>query len=75
MRIQPIAILAAALLLAACGSVEYKDNNADVDTRPECDKSSQRPGDVQAPWCTRAQGLNWSNESKGEPVDFTKKTP
>ena len=75
MRILPISILAAAALLAACGSVEYKDTNAEVEARPECDKSSQHPGDVQAPWCTRTQGASWSSDSKGEPVDFTKKTP
>ena len=33
-------IAATTLLLAACGSVEYKDTNAAVDARPECDKGT-----------------------------------
>jgi len=73
MRLTPIAAIAAALMLAACGSVEYRVTNAEVDARPECDKGSPHPGDVQAPWCTREQSATWSSESKGEPIDFTKK--
>ena len=75
MRILPI--LAAAttlLLLAACGSVEYKDTNADVDRRPECDQGSQHPGDVVPPWCERSQSATWSSEDKsGVSIDFGKK--
>jgi hypothetical protein len=74
MRNLPIlAVATAALLLGACGSVDYRDTNADVDQRPECDKSSQHPGDVAAPWCTREQSATWSSDDKGEPVDFKKK--
>ena len=76
MRHLPIlAIATIALLLGACGSVEYKDTNADVDRRPECDKSSQHPGDPVAPWCEREQSASWSTDSKDEPIDFTKKSP
>jgi hypothetical protein len=75
MRLMPAAIVVvAALLLGACGSVEYKDTNAAVDARPECDKASVHPGDVVAPWCTREQSANWSSETKGAPIEFGKKT-
>ena len=38
------AAVAATLLLAACGSVEYRDTNAEVDRRPECVGQNDRPG-------------------------------
>lgn len=72
MRILPVAIVATTLLLGACGSVEYKDTNAAVDARPECDKGSKRPGEPVPPWCEREQSANWSTESKGKPIDFKK---
>jgi hypothetical protein len=72
MRILPVAVIAATLLLSACGSVEYKDTNADVDKRPECDKGSTHPGDTAAPWCTREQSATWSSDSKDDPIDFKK---
>jgi hypothetical protein len=67
-------IAAATLLLAACGSVEYKDSNAAVDARPECEKGSLRPGESVPPWCEREQSATWGSDDKGEPVDFGKKT-
>ena len=66
----PALALAAALLLGACGSVEYKDTNADVDKRIECDKASQHPGNVAPPWCQRSQGATWSSDKPGMQVDF-----
>jgi hypothetical protein len=79
MRIRPVAVLpvavVSALLLSACGSVEYKDTNAAVDARPECDKSSQHPGDAVPPWCKREASATWNSDSRAEPVDFGKKTP
>ena len=75
MRLLPILACATSLLLlAACGSVEYKDSNTAVDRRPECDKGSQHPGDTVAPWCQRSQSASWSSDSKGGvSVDFGKK--
>jgi hypothetical protein len=67
-------IAATTLLLAACGSVEYKDSNAAVDARPECEKGSLRPGESVPPWCEREQSATWGSDDKGEPVDFGKKT-
>ena len=55
------AIAASALLLGACGSVEYKDTNAEVDARPECEKGSLRPGETVPPWCEREQSATWSS--------------
>jgi hypothetical protein len=73
MRTLPLAIVATTLLLGACGSVEYKDTNADVDKRPECVKGSLHPGETVPPWCERSQSATWSSDSKAEPIDFGKK--
>ena len=70
-----LTIVAAALLLAACGSVDYKDTNAEVDARPECEKGSLRPGETVPPWCEREQSATWSSDSGDESIDFGKKTP
>ena len=69
------AIAASALLLGACGSVEYKDTNAEVDARPECEKGSLRPGETVPPWCEREQSATWGSDGKDAPIDFGKKTP
>ena len=63
-------IAATSLLLAACGSVEYKDSNAAVDARPECAGGSTRPGETVPPWCQREQAATWSSDSKDEPLDL-----
>ena len=62
---------AVALLLTACGSVEYRDTNAAVDANPQC-AINEKPGELVAPWCKREQSANWElGGGKGEPVDFS----
>jgi hypothetical protein len=63
-------LLGIALLASGCGSVEYKDTNAEVDARPECAGSDPRPGEPVESWCKREQSASWSNQHKPEPVDF-----
>jgi hypothetical protein len=67
-------IAATTLLLAACGSVEYKDSNAAVDARPECAQGSLRPGETAPPWCEREQSATWSSDSKDAPLDLSGKS-
>ena len=59
-----------ALLLSACGSVEYRDTNAAVDANPQCE-ISETPGELVAPWCKREQSANWElGGGESKPVDF-----
>ena len=64
------ATLSATALLSACGSVEYRDTNAAVDARPECDGSMGRPGEPVPAWCDRTQEATWSSESESAEIDF-----
>ena len=73
MRMLPVIVVATALLLGACGSIEYKDTNAEVDARPECEKGSLRPGETVPPWCEREQSATWTGED--QPIDFKQGTP
>lgn len=57
-------------LLAGCGSVEYRDTNAAVDARPECDGSQRRPGEPVPAWCERSQEAAWSSESESESTEI-----
>ncbi|KGM53111.1 hypothetical protein N799_12860 [Lysobacter arseniciresistens ZS79] len=60
--IQLIACAAAAAVLAACGSVEYRDTNATVDARPECGAGESRPGEGVPAWCERKHEAVWSSD-------------
>lgn len=66
-------ILSAAAALSACGGVEYRDNNAAIDARPECASGPLRPGETPPAWCDRKAEANWSSDRKGEKVDFKSK--
>lgn len=70
MRILLLPIVA--VLLGACGSVEYRDTNAAVDARPECAGfDDSQPGAAVPEWCERTQGATWTrNPDDGEPIDF-----
>lgn len=65
-----ITAVAATALLSACGSFEYRDPNAAVDARPECDGSAGRPGEPVPAWCDRTQEGTWSSESESAEIDF-----
>lgn len=66
-----LSLLVVALLLGACGSVEYRDTNAAVDARPECAGfDDSQPGEPVPEWCERAQEARWSSDSDDEPIDF-----
>ena len=66
-----ILLFLATVLLAACGSVEYRDRNAEVDARPECDGSLGRPGEPVPAWCNRSQEATWSSDSESDEIDFS----
>ena len=67
---QGLAFFLIALLLSACGSVEYRDTNAAVDANPQCE-ISEKPGELVAPWCKREQSANWElGGGESKPVDF-----
>jgi hypothetical protein len=69
MRLFPIALLA--LAAAGCGSVEYRDNNAAVDARPECAGAVEsRPGEGVPAWCDRSQEAVWSSGSESTGIRF-----
>lgn len=69
MRILPL--LAVALLLSACGSVQYRDTNAAVDARPECvGFDDSQPGAPVPEWCERTHEAVWSSDANDEPFDF-----
>lgn len=54
--------LAAAVLLAGCANLEYRDTNAAVDARPECaGTDNARPGEGVPAWCERSSNAEWSN--------------
>ena len=57
------------LLVAACGSVEYRDNNAAVDVDPRCIGSDGQPGDEPPSWCKREASTTWK-PAEGGKVDF-----
>lgn len=59
------------LCASACGSVEYKDTNAEVDKRAECVGSEGRPGEAVSPWCKREQSAEWSSGKKSEKIDLS----
>ena len=65
-----IAALTATGLLSACGGMEYRDTNAAVDARPECDGSAGRPGEPVPAWCDRTGKATWSSESESTGIDF-----
>jgi hypothetical protein len=69
------ALLAAAVLVAGCGSVEYRDSNAAVDARAEClGMGSEQTGEPIPAWCKREQGTTWSSGSDDKiEVDFSGK--
>ena len=64
----PIAITMG-LLVAACGSVEYRDSNAAVDADPRCIGSEGQPGDAPPAWCARESSATWK-PAQGEKIDF-----
>ena len=66
-------LIAATLLVSACGSVEYKDTNAAVDSNPECLGADGRPGEATSPWCKRETKAEWTTQRKIEKIDFNKK--
>lgn len=72
MRIPVIA--GAALLLAGCGTYEYRDTNAAVDANPLCASQPSQPGEPVSRDCERDAGGRWSSNRDGQPVDF-KRTP
>ncbi|WP_238346306.1 hypothetical protein [Luteimonas saliphila] len=64
----------AALLLAGCGSYEYRDTNAAVDRDPACAGRADRPGEPVSPACERKTEAKWSSERKqAAPIDFSGK--
>ncbi|MDR7194517.1 hypothetical protein [Luteimonas terrae] len=63
-------IAGAALLLAGCGSYEYRDNTAAVDANPLCMSRPDRPGEPVSRDCEREASGRWSSERDGQPVDF-----
>ncbi|MDR6990066.1 hypothetical protein [Luteimonas sp. 3794] len=68
MRIPVIA--GAVLLLAGCGSYEYRDTHAAVDANPLCASRPDQPGEPVSRDCERESGGRWSSEREGQPVDF-----
>mgnify|MGYP000847645927 FL=1 len=68
MRIPVIA--SAVLLLAGCGSYEYRDNSAAVDANPLCMSRPSQPGEPVSRDCERDASGRWSSERDGQPVDF-----
>lgn len=65
-----LVLSAAVLVLAGCGSVEYRDTNAAVDARPECTGMGGQPGEPVPEWCERSQEATWSSDDDSEPLDF-----
>ena len=57
------------VLLAACGSVEYRDSNAAVDADPRCIGGEGQPGDAPPAWCAREASATWK-PAEGEKIDF-----
>jgi hypothetical protein len=70
MRPTRLALIAATVLLSACAGMEYRDPNAAVDARPECDGSVGRPGEPVPAWCDRTGEASWSSESDSAGIDF-----
>jgi hypothetical protein len=63
-----------AAALAGCGGVQYHDNNAAIDARPECASGPLKPGEKAPAWCDRSTGATWNSDAnKSEKVDFKKK--
>jgi len=69
-----LVMAAAVLLLAGCGTYEYRDTNAAVDANPLCASQPNQPGEPVSRDCEREAGGRWSSEREGQPVDF-KRTP
>lgn len=65
-----VAMFAAAPLLGACGSVEYRDTNAAVDANPLCASRPSQPGEPVARECERTTSGSWSSRGEPQPVDF-----
>lgn len=63
-------LLAATVLLAACGSVDYRDTNAAVDANPLCASRPSQPGEPVSRECERHADGAWSTRRDAQPVDF-----
>lgn len=62
--------LAAALSLAACGTMEYRDTNAAVDSNPLCVSRPDQPGEPVSRDCERYREGVWRSKSDTQPVEF-----
>ena len=65
--------LVAVLLLAGCGSYEYRDTNSAVDADPLCASRPDRPGEPVSRGCEREASGRWTPRGDGQPVDFKRK--
>jgi hypothetical protein len=67
--------LAAAVLLADCGSYDVRDTHATVDRDPACASRPDRPGEPVSAACERKTEATWSSERRERaPVDFSGKS-
>ena len=62
--------LAAALPLAACGTMDYRDTNVAVDNNPLCVSQPDQPGEPVSRDCERYSEWRWRNKSDAQPVEF-----
>ena len=68
MRVFPLVALS--VLLAGCGSYEYRNNAAAVDANPMCAGQPSQPGEPVAQECEREASVRWSSERESAPIDF-----
>ena len=59
-QVLPLAVFLSSLLLAGCGSVDYRDTTAEVDARAQCTGMDEdEPGTVLPDWCERTSTATW----------------
>ena len=59
-QVLPLAVFLSSLLLAACGTVDYRDTTAEVDARAQCTGMDEdEPGTVLPDWCERTSTATW----------------
>ena len=68
--IRALTVFGASVLLAACGSVDYRDTNAAVDANPLCASRPSQPGEPVSRDCERRADGAWSTRRDAQPVDF-----
>ena len=61
----------ACLSLAGCGTVEYRDTNAEVDARHQCiGVEDENPRAAVPDWCKRESTATWTSREGVPAPDF-----